>query len=1009
MIKHYGFLFLLISTLINAAEFDIRKFDVDKGLSLSQISALHQDKNGLLYIGTYGGGLNVFDGSDFSVINSSDGLVNNVITDLEANSKGEIFVATFKGISILSRDGIRNLTQKDGLLDNLVWKIYSDSDGRIWIGTEKGINLLENNSITSIEFPKKDGNKAVYSFHEIDKNKILIGTAQGTFLYSNGKFDLSPFNGVLNSKIVYDFSGELGKDLWIASNKGLYHENGKGIRAYTKEKKLLGKDIYDLHKISDKKLLISSTTGLCLYANGKMSCIEGDKELGKMKIWQSIEDLEGNIWVATDEGLFKVREKVFEMVPDNEGKKIDAWGIECTKNGEIWLASHSNGILRYRNGRFEKANRQERIRDRIVRTIEEDSSGVLWIGTERGLFRKDRSGIHEVFNEELGKRDVIKLLSDSENNLWIGTFYGGLYRYSNGLLKHFGEKDGLENQSVYSISMDKEEQIWIGTEEGVYLFKDDSLYIPSPLKELQIYEIVNVIEDKWNNLWIGTYENGLFNYNKIEQELGHVDKTNGLNDNSVLIMSFDRSENLWVGTNKGLNRIFIGGKEWKDDIKVQAFYKEMGIPGFEPVESAICNDNEGNIWYATVKGIVKFNPDEVVNKVIRPAIRINKFTVFGDDSLYVNQLPTVTIGDSKITLPSWKNNIKIDYSGISMGEGENLRYSYRFSGEEWSPLTYNRSVDLINMNSGSYLFEVRAYNSMGEYSYSPAAIRFSIATPIYKEMWFYVALFILGLFLLQKRYARVKKRNAILQKAKDEAEKAKEEAIKANELKSNFLAQMSHEIRTPINTILSFTSLLKHELFDTVDDDLKESFDIIDSGSRRLIRTIDSILNMSQMQAGTYEPNLRDIDINETIIGVISELKSAANEKGLALTFEREKSNNFIIGDEYTLSQLFVNLIENAIKYTEKGYVKIEIVNSENGSVIVNVKDSGIGISEEYLEKLFEPFSQEDMGYTRQFEGNGLGLALVKEYCELNQGNIFVQSKKGKGSVFSVSLKKSID
>jgi len=237
----------------------------------------------------------------------------------------------------------------------------------------------------------------------------------------------------------------------------------------------------------------------------------------------------------------------------------------------------------------------------------------------------------------------------------------------------------------------------------------------------------------------------------------------------------------------------------------------------------------------------------------------------------------------------------------------------------------------------------------------------------------------------------------------EELKKAKEEAEKSDRLKSEFLAQMSHEIRTPINAMLSFTSLLKEEIYDSVDEDLKESFSIIANAGKRLIRTIDLILDMADVQAGSYDYNPQEIDINEVLQKLIVEFSLAAKEKGLQLKSNLKNEKCIKKVDEYTIRQIFSNLIDNAIKYTDEGFVEVS-TSTKNDKLIVEVHDSGIGISEENQSVIFEPFRQEHQGYSRKFEGNGLGLALVKNYCEMNNATISVKSKKGEGSTFIVEI-----
>jgi len=234
---------------------------------------------------------------------------------------------------------------------------------------------------------------------------------------------------------------------------------------------------------------------------------------------------------------------------------------------------------------------------------------------------------------------------------------------------------------------------------------------------------------------------------------------------------------------------------------------------------------------------------------------------------------------------------------------------------------------------------------------------------------------------------------------------AKEEAERSNTLKSDFLAQMSHEIRTPVNTILSFSSLIRESLEDKLDEDLKDSFKIIESGGRRLIRTIDLILDVSQIQSGNLVLSPTEIDLNTIIEDLIDEFYQPANKKNLKLSFESSHKTLNLFADQYTLTQIFANLIHNAIKYTNNGTVNLAARKNNKKEVIVEVTDTGVGMSEKYLTELFDPFSQEETGYTRKFEGTGLGLTLVRKYCELNDAEIKVKSKKNEGTTFTVKFK----
>jgi len=197
--------------------------------------------------------------------------------------------------------------------------------------------------------------------------------------------------------------------------------------------------------------------------------------------------------------------------------------------------------------------------------------------------------------------------------------------------------------------------------------------------------------------------------------------------------------------------------------------------------------------------------------------------------------------------------------------------------------------------------------------------------------------------------------------------------------------------------------LIKMAINSNISNDIKVAFSSIDSASRRIIRTIDMILNMSELQVGSYHAIMKFVNIEEDIIRKLYyNFLPAAEEKNLKLSIKKFSENLNVFVDEYSVTQIFTNLLDNAIKYTNEGFVDIIIDSDLNEKLMVSIVDSGIGISEEYLKKLFLPFSQEEQGYTRTYDGNGLGLALVKKYCDLNAASITIKSEKSKGSTFTV-------
>jgi PAS domain S-box-containing protein len=232
--------------------------------------------------------------------------------------------------------------------------------------------------------------------------------------------------------------------------------------------------------------------------------------------------------------------------------------------------------------------------------------------------------------------------------------------------------------------------------------------------------------------------------------------------------------------------------------------------------------------------------------------------------------------------------------------------------------------------------------------------------------------------------------------------KAREEAEKSDKLKTEFLEQISHEIRTPLNVILNFNSLIKEEIGQN-NIEYASYFDSIENAGKRLIKTVELILNAAELKKGIYKPIFRKIDLKKEILDQLAfDASIAAAKKRVDLKYFSDFNKVYINGDHYSLFKVFENIIDNAIKFTNKGEITIYIKKFDEQKLFVEIKDTGIGMSEEFKKKIFEPFIQEERGYNRTFEGNGLGLFIAKKYAELNNIQLFFETQKGKGTKFSI-------
>jgi len=225
-----------------------------------------------------------------------------------------------------------------------------------------------------------------------------------------------------------------------------------------------------------------------------------------------------------------------------------------------------------------------------------------------------------------------------------------------------------------------------------------------------------------------------------------------------------------------------------------------------------------------------------------------------------------------------------------------------------------------------------------------------------------------------------------------------EEAKKVEQMKSQFLTQMSHEIRSPLHAMMIAINLLEEELNMDKVFSYPNYFRVIKSSSKRITKTVDLILNSAELTSNLYDPVFKEVDLNIMLSQLIAEYKDNAVIKGLKLKFTSTTKHTKTIGDEYSLMQIFSNLIDNSIKFTNKGKVELFLKRDNEFNLIVDITDTGIGISQGYLSKIFNDFTQESNGYSRKFEGAGLGMSVVKKFCDLNDIQIKITSEVGVGT-----------
>ncbi|MBO6576976.1 MAG: hypothetical protein JJ896_15590 [Rhodothermales bacterium] len=435
----------------------------------------------------------------------------------------------------------------------------------------------------------------------------------------------------------------------------------------------------------------------------------------------------------------------------------------------------------------------------------------------------------------------------------------------------------------------------------------------------------------------------------------------------------------------------------------------------------LATDSTGALWFNRNGHVVRYQsevdytaeaPFEVILREVRR--RRDGRLLFG--GLTAHESGAISTSAEQALQLSWRQNeLSIRVSAVYPSDAANLNYSWRVvpGQDEWSPWSTSTLIQPEDLWEGDYEFQVRARDDRGVAT-EPVTFRFAIAPPLWRTWWAYATYFGMAvcLFWFMYRYqvmVRAQKK-AMAQARELEREKvyrrkleaANSKLTEANRLKDGFLAKTSHELRTPITAILGFTNILQDEW--PVGSSSREFLDIIAESSHRLMGALDDLLELAMLRAGTRELFIEPVNLSETIEEVVSPLRLRAGECGLFLRV-RGTSRVMVETDRRALMRVLFAMVDNAVKFTEKGGVYVNVNVSRQGheaSLEISVQDTGIGINEEFLPRLFDEFQQESGGEDRTHNGTGLGLAILGGLIELLGGEIDVQSEKAVGSTFTV-------
>ncbi|MBZ5672768.1 MAG: response regulator [Acidobacteriia bacterium] len=1034
---------LLGSTPLQAQRYNFKFYGQEDGLQNLAVQVVLQDREGFLWVGTQNG-LFRYDGSQFKRFTKDDGLPGARIESLQEAADGTLWVGTSTGLAWRKggRFELMPLGNQPGAARAVVGResIAADSQGRLYVATDRGLlaGTSKGNVLTFTPVNPADGETA--SVYVDRSGRLWYGCGLDLCILENGSARAAGREMGLPQErwdaILEDPNGAL----WVRSENSLYMRP-RGSDRFESQPEVADSDVayptLGLDLLG--RLLVPTSDGLARRTARGWETVTINDGLGSSGISAVYRDREGNVWLGlVGSGLARwLGYNEWQSWTDREGlSRSSVTAVGRDASGTFWAGTQEG--LDYAEVR--DGSREGRIdwRHRIfpglerVKAVVPGPDGVLWIaGNETDVIRFDpRSGrVQRIGTAEGFAGGVQHLMVDREGSVWASTRQG-LYKASQPVQAaapmRFEQVLPLGSDSSERFSMTAEDRtggIWAAGDLGLARYSTGKWVRYTTADGLRNSAISHVAADADGSVWIGYRDDlGLthMSFAGGRAKVEHFTTANGLRSDKANFLAFDRRGWLWVGTDHGAD-VF-------DRTRWRHFGRSEGLIWDDCNANAFLAAEDGAVWIGTSRGLSRFEPQAVPPPSIPPQVVFTSVTLGG--------APLDPVAE--VAVPWNRRPLQVRFSALTYANESGVVFRYRLGGDPWQE-TSERELNFAALPPKVFSLEVLARNEQGVWSATPARLSFPVRPPWWDSVWLaggmVVLLVILARMVLWRQTRRLvaerttleeavferthalateklraEHEKAVVDRQKQEIERLLDETKEISRHKSEFLANMSHEIRTPMNGVLGMTNLV---LTTELTDEQREYVETARLSADFLLTVLNDILDFSKIEAGRLDLNPVDFSLKECVekTGRMLSLQIANKKLDYSLSVDDDVPDR-LVGDADRLRQILLNLVGNAIKFTDQGGISVSVRRQASGAadadgvtLLFAVRDTGVGIPADKQGVIFDAFRQADGSTTRKYGGTGLGLAICSRLVEMMGGTIGVESEPGKGSTFHFSAR----